>query len=236
MPESTVLPELKQIIGAMVFGADRALTAREVRKCLQSVANEYGKETEAFGKVRESDIRETIEELAEELRSRKLGFQMMEVAGGFRLRSDVACGKWLKQLLQIGKPNRLSRPALETLSIVAYRQPVSRVDIEAVRGVNVDHIVRALMELQLVRIVGRSELPGKPFLYGTTHTFLEHFGLKDLDELKSMHPALAMARVKEEQGPVAREAGGVDAQVLDEAEFDYGEDEADDVDDIEEDE
>ncbi|MBN2301098.1 MAG: SMC-Scp complex subunit ScpB [Lentisphaerae bacterium] len=192
MSESNVLPELKQIIGAMIFGADRSLNIKEMRKCLLEVASEYGGETSAFGSVKDTDIRNALSELTEDLKIRKTGFHLVELAGGFRLQSDVACGKWLRHLLKIGKPNRLSRPALETLAIIAYRQPVSRPDIESIRGVNVDHIVRTLMELQLVKITGRSHLPGKPFLYGTTQAFLEHFGLKNLNELKDMHPALVI--------------------------------------------
>jgi segregation and condensation protein B len=86
----------------------------------------------------------------------------------------------------------LSKPSLETLAIIAYRQPVSRAEIENVRGVSVDHVVRSLLEMQLVRIVGRSELPGRPFLYGTTQLFFEHFGLKSMDELNEIEPLLSV--------------------------------------------
>ena len=92
---------------------------------------------------------------------------------------------------------RLSRPALETLAIIAYRQPISKSEIEAIRGVVVDHIVKALMELHLIRIVGRSDLPGRPFLYGTTSTFLDHFGLKNLNELNEMDPTLQRSKTSE---------------------------------------
>jgi len=93
-------------------------------------------------------------------------------------------------MLNRGKPQRISRPMIETLAIIAYRQPIARSEIESIRGVGVGHVVKALMEAQLVRIIGRSELPGRPFLFGTTNTFLEHFGLKNLNELNAMQPGV----------------------------------------------
>jgi segregation and condensation protein B len=192
MEQTDVLPELKQILGAMLFATGRALTVREMRRCLVEVARAAGGEAKAFGQARESEIRAALAALAEELGAAKCGQKLTEVAGGFRLQSDASCGKWVRHLLETGRPNRLSQPALETLAVVAYRQPVSRHEIESVRGVNVDHVIKTLMEIQLVRIVGRSELPGRPFLYGTTHLFLEHFGLRDLKELRDVDPALAV--------------------------------------------
>ena len=105
------------------------------------------------------------------------------MAGGWRLENDASCGAWLRVMLQKGRGNRLSLPALETLAIVAYRQPVARSEIEAVRGVAVDAILKNLLELQLVKVVGRTDLPGRPWLFGTTRKFMEHFGLKSLAEL-----------------------------------------------------
>lgn len=194
MSNDNVVPELKQILGAMIFGANCSLSVKELRKCLQEVAQMEGGETAAFGKVTEADVRVAMEALAADAKASRCGFHLGEIAGGARFHSDASCGKWLRHLLDAGKPNRLSRPALETLAIIAYRQPASRMDIEAVRGVTVDHIIKTLLEMQLIKITGRSELPGRPFLYGTTHVFLEHFGLKDLNELSSMEPMLLAAR------------------------------------------
>jgi len=153
----------------------------------------HGKETAAFAAVKESDVAAVLAELGTELLQRRCGFVLKEVAGGFRFQSEPSCGKWLRHLLNT-KPTRLSHPALETLAIIAYRQPMARPDIEAIRGVNVDHIIRMLMEMQMIKIVGRSELPGRPFLYGTTQAFLDHFGLRDLRDLKDIEPALLAAR------------------------------------------
>lgn len=193
MEDNEKMPEIKQILGALIFGANRALKVSELKKCLVDAAAADDAEAMIFAKVKDRDIVASLQELEEDLRKAKAGFLLREVAGGYMLHSDASCGKWLKILLDKGRPDRLSRPALETLSIVAYRQPVSKSSIEAIRGVDVGHMIKMLMEMQLVRITGRSELPGKPFLYGTTSTFLEHFGLKDLNELSSIEPMLSAA-------------------------------------------
>ncbi len=184
------IPELKQIIGSMIFANKRPLTIREIRRCIVEVAEEHGEEIKIFTDVKNADIKNALEELVKELELHHVGFTIKEVAGGYRLQSDADCGIWLKHMLAIDKPHRLSRPALETLAIIAYRQPVARSEIEGVRGVAVGHMIKTLMEMQLVKIVGRSDLPGRPLLYGTSHTFLEHFGLKDLKELNQIEPML----------------------------------------------
>jgi segregation and condensation protein B len=197
MSSESAIPELKQILGAMIFGSDHPLSVKEMRRCLIEVATSEGGALAAFAGVKETDISAALEALKIEVDKIGGGFSLSEVAGGMRFHSDPACGKWLKHLLDTGRPSRLSSPALETLAIIAYRQPVTRNEIEGVRGVNVDHIMRMLMEMQLVRIVGRSELPGKPFQYGTTQAFLEHFGLRNLDELRGMDPMLLAARERD---------------------------------------
>jgi segregation and condensation protein B len=183
MTEVAVLPEIKQIIGAMLFVNKQPLTAAEMRKVFVQVAEGRTDAMKDFAKVSEKDILEALEQLKADLAERHTGIHLTEMAGGFRLENDANCGPWLRRLLQKGRPNRLSRPALETLAIIAYRQPVVRSEIEAVRGVAVDAILRNLMEMQLIKIVGRSELPGRPWQFGTTSKFLEHFGLKALDDL-----------------------------------------------------
>lgn len=178
-----VLPELKQIIGAMLFVRKEPLTAAEIRRVLSSTAERRGGVTADFAKANEKQVRESVAELERELAERKLGFHLIEVAGGWRLENDANCGPWLRVMLQKGRGTRLSLPALETLAIIAYRQPCVRSEIEAVRGVAVDAILRNLLEMQLIRVIGRSELPGRPWMFGTTQKFMEHFGLKSLDDL-----------------------------------------------------
>jgi len=178
-----VLPELKQIIGAMLFVRKEPLTVAEIRRVLSATAERRGGITSDFAKANEALVRAAVAELDRDLTERKLGFRVIEVAGGFRLENDANCGPWLRVMLQKGRGARLSLPALETLAIIAYRQPCVRSEIEAVRGVAVDAILKNLLEMQLVRVVGRSELPGRPWMFGTTQKFMEHFGLKSLDDL-----------------------------------------------------
>ncbi len=196
MSEIEIMPELAQLIGAMIFCSDRAVSTAELKRCLHEVADMQGGAAAPFGELTGRDVRAAVNALREKLDSENLGFHLAEVAGGFRLQSDSGCAPWVRHMLKSDKPNRLSRPALETLAIIAYRQPASRAEIESVRGVSVGHLVKSLMEMQLVRICGRSEMPGRPFLYGTTTTFLDHFGLKSVEELKKIDPSLVLSGEK----------------------------------------
>lgn len=177
------LPVLKQIIGAMLFVRKDPLPIAEIRRVLKATAERRGGITADFAKADEKLVLEALGELGRDLTDRKMGFHLIEVAGGWRLENDANCGPWLRTMLQKGRGTRLSLPALETLAIIAYRQPCVRSEIEAVRGVAVDAILKNLLDLQLVRVVGRSELPGRPWMFGTTQKFMEHFGLKNLDDL-----------------------------------------------------
>jgi segregation and condensation protein B len=114
------------------------------------------------------------------------GLRLVQVAGGYQLRTPATHAPWVRRLLQ-ERPPRLSRPMLETLAIVAYRQPCTRVEIEAVRGVDADAVLTTLLDRRLVKILGRKEAPGRPLLYGTTREFLEVFGLEDLSGLPTLH-------------------------------------------------
>ena len=212
------LPELKKLLGAMIFGADHPLKTRDMVRCLQEVAERDGENDALFAEVNGRDVRLAVEQMQKSLSDLKLGFQIVEVSGGFRLQSESSCGRWVRQLLKKGKPQRMSRPSLETLAIIAYRQPIAKSEIESVRGVSVGHVIKALMEMHLVRIVGRSELPGRPFLYGTTSSFLGHFGLKSLGELNEMDPTLQRSDPKEQQAKHKKKIVESD----DQAELDLG--------------
>lgn len=177
-------PTLKKIIGAMLFAAKKPITAADLKKIFVQTAEEEEEQIcRQFSKIRESEICAALEQIKIDLIQSGAGIHLAEIAGGFRLQTDPECGPWLRQLLNSGRPSRLSKPALETLAIIAYRQPVTRSEIESVRGVNIDNIVRHLLECQLIKIVGRSKLPGHPMLYGTTRLFLEHFGLQSITHL-----------------------------------------------------
>lgn len=221
MSEHDVLPELKQIIGAMLFASKTPVTVGDIRRCLEQVAEAHGGPVRDFAAVTPEDIRTALEALDQALSAQKVGFHVIELANGFRLENDANCGLWLRHLLQKGRPNRLSKPALETLAIIAYRQPCTRAEIEAVRGVAVDQILRNLMDMQLIRITGRSELPGRPWMFGTAQKFLEYFGLRDVKELPGVEE---LRRMEEEQErkraeaptepaePVLQEAGEQEAE------------------------
>ena len=211
MSDVNVLPELKQLIGAMLFVSKQPLTLGAMRRALQQVAEKEGGAARDFAKATESDLAAALEALKLEMESRNLGFHVAEVAHGFKLENDVNCGPWLRQLLEKGRTAHLSRPALETLAIIAYRQPATRAEIEAVRGVAVDSLIHNLLELQLIKVVGRSELPGKPWQYGTTQAFLEHFGLRAIDDL----PGVEELRRMEAEQIKRRETAPVEAAVAD---------------------
>ncbi len=181
MSESSIT--LPQLAGALVFAARQPLTVRTIRRIIEETAQTTSETSAPFQGLKDQDIAAALVTVQQSCQAAGLGFELVETADGFRFQSSPCCGPWLRRMLESGKPARLSRPALETLAVIAYRQPATRAEIESVRGVAVDHVLRLLMELQLARITGRSELPGRPLLYGTTATFLEHFGLRDVQEL-----------------------------------------------------
>ena len=185
MSESTVdvLPELKQIVGALLFAAKEPLTIKRMRKAMIETGNGFGGPYEQYAKATDKQIEGALEQLQEDLEKAKVGLSVAKVAEAYRLQNDAACGPFVRALLEKNQAMRLSRPALETLAIVAYRQPCLRSEIEEVRGVSVDAVLRKLIDMQLVRVVRRSELPGRPWLFGTTQKFLEHFGINTIDDL-----------------------------------------------------
>lgn len=186
MSDVGILPELKEIIGSLLFAAKKPVTVKEIRKALIGAGAAYGDPYEQFATIRDNEILEALDALREEFAKSSTGLHVAEVAHGYRLQNNTACGPWVRTLLDKDHTTRLSKPALETLAIVAYRQPVLRSEIESVRGVSVDGVLRNLVELQLVKVVGRSELPGRPWLFGTTQRFLEHFGLRSLEDMPGM--------------------------------------------------
>ena len=233
MTDWNVIPELKQIVGALLFAAREPVSIETIRKTLRDAAKQYEGPVKDFAQVTDDDLRAAIKQLNEELIRDRIGIHVGEVANGYRLQNDLNCGIWIRQMLEKGRSNRLSKPALETLAIIAYRQPCTRSEIEAVRGVAVDAILKNLMEMQLVKAAGRSELPGRPWLFATTQKFLEYFGIKNvqdlpgIEELRRMEKAQAEARrneaieraVNEEQSvpdaSVGSEAVTGDATTLD---------------------
>lgn len=174
---------LGQVIEALLFAAQKPLTTRELVTAIKSAGGEDELMPNEFAKATDGQVATALEQLKIEYVQQGRAFQLAEKAEGWQLVSDPAYGAWVRQLFPAVKPARLTPPSLETLAIIAYRQPITRADIEAVRGVAVDGVLQNLMERGLVKIGGRAEVPGRPLLYETTQFFLEHFGLRDLDEL-----------------------------------------------------
>lgn len=197
--------ELNKIIEAVMFSAERTLTIKELRQIFAEATDEENAGlTAPFRNVREAAIAVALEELKVEYDTQQRAFQLVEIAGGWRLVSRSEYAPWLKKLLDEARPHRLSQPSLETLSIIALRQPLSRADIAAIRGVEVDGVIKTLLERDLITITGRSDVPGKPLLYGTTSKFLEHFGLRDLDDMpKAAELRLQAAALKAVERPAS---------------------------------
>ena len=163
--------DIKSILESLLFVADGPLTIQRLSEVLEGVEKE--------------DVRSTLDELQSELENSRRGVRLVEVAGGYQLRTAKVNADWVKKFLG-GRPARMGRATLETLAIIAYRQPITRAEIEAIRGVDVDGVINTLLDRSLIRAVARKDVPGRPFLYGTTPEFLQLFNLKDLTHLPTL--------------------------------------------------
>ncbi len=177
---------LDKVIEALLFSAQKPLSEKEIVDLLKR-AGEAGEFTpNEFDNARPAEVAAALQQLKVQYIEQQRAFQFVEKAEGWQLVSDPAYAQWVRQLFPGPKPARLTAPALETLAIIAYRQPITRADVEVVRGVNIDTVLQTLMERGLVKISGRAEIPGRPLLYETTQFFLDHFGLRHLDELPNV--------------------------------------------------
>jgi len=167
----TATKPLKLIIEAFLFAADKPGTASEIHSWLPDATP--------------PDIRQSLEELLTEYDNMGRSFGLRQVAQGYQFRTQTEYAPYVLQMLKTS-PARLSRAAFETLAIIAYKQPILRQEIERLRGVDVGGILRTLLEKDLIRIMGRKNLPGKPLIYGTTKRFLEVFDLKDINSLPKL--------------------------------------------------
>jgi segregation and condensation protein B len=194
---------LTKVVEALLFSAQKPLSIREIATAIKGAGAEDELSPNQFARVREAEVAGALEQLKVEYIEQERGFQLNEKAEGWQLATDPKYAGWVRQLFPAPKPARLSAPALETLAIIAYRQPITRVDVEAVRGVNIDGVLQTLMERGLVKIAGRAEIPGRPLLYETTQFFLDHFGLRTLDELPNVE------ELRTRHLPMARPVAGV---------------------------
>jgi segregation and condensation protein B len=175
---------LKAVVEALLFASQKPLSLDDIAAALSSAAEyfEEGPESPA-PKATSPEIAGCLQTLQNEYTEQGRAFHLVEQVSGWVLVSRSEYQIWVRQLFPDMRPTRLSAPALETLAIIAYRQPITKADVEAIRGVSVDGVMQKLLDGGLVKIAGRAEIPGRPLLYVTTQHFMEHFGLKNLDEL-----------------------------------------------------
>ena len=175
---------LKLIVESMLYAADKPLSAREIHSIIPD--------------AKLPEIKSALKVLQYEYEAMGRSFALKEVANGYQFRSRSEYGAYIMKMLQ-RSPNRLSNASMETLAIIAYKQPILRQEVERLRGVDVGGILRALLEKGLVRVMGRKNLPGRPLIYGTTKKFLEVFDLKDLESLPKLKEFQALGGQDETQ-------------------------------------
>ncbi len=162
--------ELKTLVEALVFVSAEPIRTERIAEALDAD---------------KKDVALMLQELQAEYAAARRGFVLLEVAGGFQFRTRPEHGEWVRRLVK-NRPFRFSRAALETLAIIAYRQPVTRAEIEYLRGVDSGGVVKTLLDRHLLRILGKKDVPGRPMMYGTTREFLELFGLRELAGLPTL--------------------------------------------------
>jgi segregation and condensation protein B len=214
--------ELKQIIESIVFSAQKPMSIGELRTLLRETPEKLPDEQEQtgpFAKATARAVEKALEELAAEHDAADRSYRLACVGGNWQFVTKPDFAPWLQVLVGAKpRPPKLSHPALETLAIIAYRQPITRAEMEQIRGVTVDGVVQTLVERELIEVCGEADAPGRPRLYGTTQFFLEHFGLKGLDELpaadelRRIHIELATAPAddSQEELPLDNEADEAD--------------------------
>jgi segregation and condensation protein B len=197
---------IHQVLESLIFASPKPITTGELVAALKATGESSEKpEAQEFAQVDEERVLGVLVELQQQVEEAGRAFHLQEQVNGWVFVSRPEYAPWVRQLFPEAKPTRLSGPALETLAIIAYRQPVTRADIEAVRGVAVDGVMQVLLDRSLVRISGRADVPGRPLLYSTTGYFLEHFGLKSVQELPNSDE---LRRVDLPKAPVAEEKPG----------------------------
>lgn len=191
---------VKSVIEAVLFVSDKPVTLDQLKDVLETVAP--------------SEIRVLVDQIKSEYEVGGKGMVVAEIAGGYQMLSAPRYANYIREFFKTRVKEKLSRPALETLAIIAYKQPVSRLDIEVIRGVNSDGVVTHLLTKGLIKIAGRKDIPGRPYIYGTTKQFLEYFGLKSLDDMPKLEDFKTLLESREAQ---QEEAGKVSEAAAQEA-------------------
>lgn len=220
--------KLNQIVEAMLFASKEPITTKIIAKIIRKVSKREVPDDKLCS-VNAKEIEKAIVTLNRSYEKKNSPYLIEERSKGWSLFTRIEYGVYLRELFPDLKPTRLSAPALETLAIVAYRQPITKAAVEAVRGVNVDGVLQSLIERGLVGIGGRADLPGKPFLYQTSKNFLEHFGIKNVDDL----PNASELRQVELPQPEAELVDGEQLSLTGVNSTDEGESDEDDNDSLE---
>jgi len=201
--------ELKFILESLLFSAQKPLSPAELREIFANAAaaEDADATVKSLKKVKEAEITTALERLATEHEAAARSYRLVCVAGSWQFVTQPEFAPWLKALVGVkARPSRLSQPALETLAIIAYRQPLTRAEIEQIRGVNVDGTMQTLLERGLVESTGRADVVGRPSLYGTTTLFLESFGLKGVEDLPAADE-LRRIPIEKPEAPLTADAG-----------------------------
>jgi len=169
---------IKGVVESLLFVNEKPVLLDQIKNVLDTVSN--------------TDIKKALSVLQRDYEDRKCGIMIIEIAGGYQMLSNPIYAPYLRSFYKTKHKEKLSKPSLESMAIIAYKQPVTRSDIEVIRGVNSDGVVGHLLSKDLIKVIGRKDIPGRPFVYGTTKQFLEYFGLKSLDDLPELEefPAL----------------------------------------------
>lgn len=197
------MEKIKAVIEALIFASDIPLSVEKIRVVLPD--------------TEKAEIKEIINQLVSEYHERQGGIILQEVAGGFQFRTTPEIAQWVKKLKST-KPHSLSPQTLETLAIIAYKQPIVKSEIEDIRGVDVGGPLKGLLEKKLIRIVGRKDVPGKPIIYGTTRKFLEVFNLKDITDLPNIRELKELHQQQELLEPELFETEAMEQDPADEPE------------------
>lgn len=209
LDQETAAPEA--VAGAVSSQAE-AIDARELKAILEAILFvspepvPVARLLSILGTVSKSEVVQALDILAHDLDQAGRGIQLVQVAGGYRLVTKQEYGPWLKRMDKAKAAQKLSRSALESLAIIAYKQPLVRSEIEEIRGVETSGVLRTLCERKLVRIVGRKDVPGRPIMYGTTKFFLEHFGLQDLTQLPPLREFKELGESEQALLPIEQES------------------------------
>lgn len=192
--ENTTLVQINYIKGAieaLLFVSEKPLTLAQL--------------TETIETVEISEVKVAVQTLQDDYDQRGGGLTIEEVAGGYQMLSNPLYAVYIRNLYKTKQKEKLSKPALESMAIIAYKQPVTRADIELIRGVNSDGVVAHLLNKELIKVVGRKEVAGRPFLYGTSVKFLEYFGLKSLADLPKLEEFPALVEKREQAMLIEKE-------------------------------